>query len=72
MKRFKYQFYRGLFVICNHSFGIIGRIQSENLVQVFSLHYSVRYYWVNRLNIAINSVPKYGDKPETTKCPNTY
>ena len=41
---------------------IIGKIQSEDLVQVFSLH-----YWVNRLNIAINSVLKYGNMSETTK-----
>ena len=41
---------------------IIGKIQSEDLVQVFSLH-----YWVNRLNIAINSVSKYGNMSETTK-----
>ena len=48
---------------------ITGTIQSEDLVQMI---YSVRYYWVNRLNIAINSVPKYGDMSETTKCPNHY
>ena len=47
---------------------ITGRIQAEDLVQIFSLHYSVRYYWVNRLNIVINSVLKYGNKSETAKC----
>ena len=47
---------------------IIGTIQAENLVQIFPLHYSVRYYWVNRLNIVINSVSKYGYMSETTKC----
>ena len=48
---------------------IIGTIQAEDLVQVFSLHYNVRY-WVNRLNIAINSVSKYGNMSKTTKCHN--
>ena len=46
---------------------IIGKIQSEDLGQEFSLQ-----YWVNRLNIAINSVRKYGDMSETTKYPNPY
>ena len=46
---------------------ITARIQAEDLVQVFSLHYSVRYYWVNKLNIVINSVSKYGNMSETTK-----
>ena len=41
---------------------ITSKIQSEDLVQVFSLH-----YWVNRLNIAINSVSKYDNMPATTK-----
>ena len=47
---------------------IIGLIQAEDLVQVFSLHDGVRYYWVNRLNIVINSVPEYDNMSETTKC----
>ena len=46
---------------------IIGTIEYEDLVQVFSLCYSVRYYLVNRLNIAINSISKYGNMSETTK-----
>ena len=46
---------------------IIGTIQAEDLVQVFSLHYSDRYYWVNKLNIVINTVSKYGNISETTK-----
>ena len=38
----KYQFYRGLFLICNHIFGIISLlVQSEVFVQVFSLCHSV-------------------------------
>ena len=37
---------------------IIHTIQSEVLVQVFSLHDIVRYYWVNRFKITINTVPK--------------
>ena len=45
---------------------IIDKIQSEYLVQVFSIH-----YWVNRLNIAINSVSKYGKMSETTKGRNS-
>ena len=51
---------------------IVGTIQSEDLEQAFSLHYSGRYYWVNRLNIAINRVRKYGQMSEATKCPNPY
>ena len=43
---------------------IISTMQS-NLVQAFSLYYSVRYYWLNKLNIAVNSVPKYLDMSET-------
>ena len=35
---------------------IVGIIQSEDLKQTFSLHYSATYYWVVKLNIAINSV----------------
>ena len=44
----------------------IGTIQSEDLVQGFSLPYIVRH-WVNRLNIVFNNVPKYCDMSETTK-----
>ena len=51
---------------------IVGTIQSEDLVQVFSLHYSGKYYWENRLDIAIDSVRKYGDTSKATKCPNPY
>ena len=43
---------------------IISKMQS-NLMQAFSLHYSIRYYWLNKLNIAVNSVPKYLDMSET-------
>ena len=46
---------------------IIGLLQGEDLVQVFSLHYGVKYYWVNRLNIVVNSVPEYDNMSETTK-----
>ena len=42
----------------------------EDLVQVFSVPFNVRYYWVNSLNIAINRIPKYGDMSGTTECPN--
>ena len=41
---------------------IIAKIQSEDFVQVFSLHYRL-----NRLKIATNSVSKYGNMHETTK-----
>ena len=51
---------------------IVSTIQSEDLVQVFSLYYSGIYYWVNMLNIAINTVRKYGHMSETIKCPNPY
>ena len=37
----------------------IDTIQSEDLVQIISLHYSVIYYWVHRLKIAINSYDTY-------------
>ena len=53
-------------------YSIINTIQSEDLLQVLCLHYSVKYYWLNWLNIAINSVLKYGDMSETTKYPNSY
>ena len=46
---------------------IIAAIQSDDLELVFSLHGSFRYYRVSRLNIATNSVLKYGDMSETTK-----
>ena len=49
---------------------IVGAIQSDDLVQVFFLHYCGRYYRVNSLNTAINSIPKYGNMSETTRCPN--
>ena len=72
-KWFKYEFYRGLFVICNHIFGIITLLVQFNLkIWCKSLEYSGRFYWVNRLNIAINRVRKYGHISETTKCPNPY
>ena len=67
---FKYQLCRGLFYYMQpHTwyYYIIGTIQAEDLVQVFSLHYSVRYYWVNKLNIVINSVSEYGNMSETPK-----
>ena len=43
---------------------IIGTIQFKDLMKVFSLQDGIRYYWVIKLNIAINSVPKYGDMSE--------
>ena len=46
---------------------ITGTTQSEYLVQVFSLLFIVRNYWVNRLHIAINSFPKHCDMSETAK-----
>ena len=49
---------------------IITATQSRDLVQVISLHYRVRYYWVNRLSIAISTVLKYSGMFETTLCPN--
>ena len=51
-------------------YSVIGIIQPEDLVQVFSVPFNVRYYWVNSLNIAINRIPKYGDMSGTTECPN--
>ena len=51
---------------------IFGTIQSEDLMQVISLHYSVRYYLINSLIITINGAPKYGNMFETTKGPNHY
>ena len=51
---------------------IIDTIQYEDLVQVFSLRYSISPCWVNRLNIAINNGLKYGEISETTKCLNYY
>ena len=51
-------------------YSVIGIIQPEDLVQVFSVPFNVRYYWVNNLNTAINRIPKYGDMSGTTKCPN--
>ena len=65
-----YWFCRGLFVICNHIYFIIGTIQSGNLVQIISLHFSVRCCWRNRLYIAITNVPKNDDMSETNKCSN--
>ena len=35
-------------------YNIIGTIQALDLEKVFSVNYSVRYYWVNRLSIVIN------------------
>ena len=32
---------------------IIVKIQSEDLVQVFSPYYIVTYYWINRLNMQL-------------------
>lgn len=51
--------------ICYYYY-IISTFQPEDLMQMISLYYSVRYYWINRLNIALNSVPKYGDLSGTT------
>ena len=51
-------------------YSVIGIIQPEDLVQVFSVPFNVRYYWVNSLNIAIKRIPKYGDMSGTTECPN--
>ena len=34
---------------------IIGRVQPEDLEQMI---YRFRYFWVNRLNMAMNRVPK--------------
>lgn len=55
MRWFKCHFYRGLFVTCNHIFGIaIILVHSIwSLVQMLSLHYSGRYYWVNRLTLQL-------------------
>ena len=49
---------------------IIGTFQSEDLGEIISLHYGLTYCWINRLKIAVNSVPKYGNMSDITKCPN--
>lgn len=51
---------------------VIDTNQYEDFIQVFCFQYSVRNYWLNRLNIAINSVPKYGDMSENLKISQLY
>ena len=53
-------------------YSIINIIQSEDLMQVFSLHCSIKNCQLNWVNIAIDGVRKYGDMSETTRCPNFY
>ena len=49
---------------------IVCGIWLEDSVQVFFHRYNVKYYWVNRLKIAINIVHKYDKMTDTTKFPN--
>ena len=51
-----------LFAVYSHMIGVIAvyncvtGMQSKEQVKVFSFHWSVRYSWVNRINIAINRI----------------
>ena len=42
----------GIIAVCNRVTGM----QSKEQVKVFSFHWSVKYSWVNMLNIAINRI----------------
>ena len=44
---------------------------SEYLTRLFSFHYSIRYCWVKRLNIAINSIQKW-NMSKNIKHPKQY
>ena len=67
-KWFKYQFYWRFFVILTIYLILLHCLFNA----IWNLDYSVRYFLVNKLNIAINSVPKYDHMSETSKSSNPY
>ena len=73
-KRFVYQFSRRLLGVCNHMIDIIVWmvVCGLKISCKSSLFKTVRYYWINRLNIEFNSISRPLNVPNFTVLTTSY